>query len=184
MTAQAAVIAAAQAAMVYLPAEELNPPSSPDYLTPIERMDKVRWAAARTMWPAGSGATKHAPMSKSLSPNYSTVAIAGFEKFGKTQFDQAYLNRKLNYAFNACKVEVKKLAPNSAIESNPVEVTLRYEMPFHTPGVGRLFGRKSNQGNFYVTSLEAKICIDQEIPRSKNRSLGIRYYERTSPTAN
>jgi len=189
MVAQIAVYAAARAAVVWLPTEDLNTSKSTDYLEPELRLENMRLAAARAMWPAASGAINHAQGNpENINQAFAKGAIDSFKKYGALSYDEAFLHRKLQYAYKASTVTVSPIAVgengNAAEEGrepvgpNPVKVELTYEIPFHTPGVGRLFGKKSGFGNYYVIELKAVAIIDQEIPRSENQSLGIRYYNR------
>jgi len=193
-----AAYSAARAAAVWLPYESAMPKTAPDY-TPIEdREAMVRLAAARSMSPYASGSKSHAfdePLGEFIDQ---TIAqqIEAFQTYsGDQNFDVEYLNRKFAYAFNASTISIDYFDPNTdEVTDKPafnakLQLTLRYEAPIHTFGIGRLFGEKSQIGNFFVLPITTTVPFENEgvkpsfagkkiSPDKLSKSLGIRYYDR------
>ncbi len=194
-----AAYSAARAAAVWLPYENAMPKNAPDY-TPLEqRQAMVHLAAARAMWPYASGAESHAssePIDESLNATIDQQ-IAAFQAYsGDQKFDMEYLKRKFAYAYNGSTIETVYLDPVSGEpyddKETPafnamIQLTLRYEAPIHTYGIGRLFWEKSQFGNYFIRPVVTTVLIENEGVKksslsnqsasfSTNRSLGIRYY--------
>lgn len=195
-----AAYSASRAAAVWLPYENAMPKNAPDY-TPLEqRQAMVRLAAARAMWPYASGAESHASSGQLDESLNATIdqQIAAFQAYsGDQKFDMEYLKRKFAYAYNGSTIETVYLDPVSLEpyddKETPafnatIELTLRYEAPIHTYGIGRLFGEKSQFGNYFIRPVVTTVLIENEgvkdlsianaqtsVPKA-GKSLGIRYY--------
>lgn len=194
-----AAYSAARAAAVWLPYENAMPQDAPDY-TPLEnRQTMVRLAAARAMFPYASGAPSHASdvVLDEFVAATANQQIAVFRAYsGNQNFDAEYLTRKFAYAYNSSTVEIKYLDPVSGGEyadnevpafNAKIQLTLRYEAPIHTYGIGRLFGERSQFGKHFIRPAVTTVTIENEgvkKPRlarphnldPENKSLGIRYY--------
>ncbi len=200
-----AAYSAARAAAVWLPYENAMPKDAPDY-TPLEnRQNIVRLAAARAMFPYASGSTSHAsdtPLDEFVDAT-ANQQIAVFQAYsGNDGFDVEYLKRKFAYAYNSSTVDIKYFDPVSGEEYGVQEVpafnaniqlTLRYEAPIHTFGIGRLFGERSQFGSHFVRPVVTAVIIENEgvkqtvslnlknsAAANPSKSLGIKYYTATS----
>lgn len=197
-----AAYSAARAAAVWLPYETAMPKEAPDY-TPLEdRQAMVQLAAARAMWPYASGSEVNTSSTQLDDLVEETIAqqIDAFQNYsGDSSFKRDYLKRKFIYAFNSSSIEIAYLDPTTEevaktpLFNSTIQLTLRYEAPIHTFGIGRLFGEKSKFGNFYVRPILTTVTIENEgvkrDPNPKlasknkvNKSLGIKYYERHNVT--
>jgi len=198
-----AAYSAARAAAVWLPYESAMPKTAPDY-TPIEDRElMVRLAAARSMWPYASGSKSHAsdePLDEFIDATM-TQQIEAFRTYsGHQKFDAEYLKRteylkrKFAYAFNALTIAVDYFDPITRVATEKpafnakLQLTLHYEAPIHTFGIGRLFGEKSQTGKFFVRPVVTTVLIENEgvkpslegkriSPDKLSKSLGIRYYD-------
>jgi len=199
-----AAYSAARSAAVWLPYENAMPKDAPDY-TPLEdRQSRVRSAAARAMWAYASGAKAHATdaaMDALLNETIDQQILVFQAYSGNQKYDADYLKRKFAYAYNSSTIEPPvyldpKTAKEYAVGETPafnakIKLTLRYEAPFHTAGIGRLFGERSQFGSHFVRPVITTVTIENEgvksnmsrtnvSPRKLGKSLGIKYYDRAT----
>ncbi len=118
---------------------------------------------------------------------------------GNQSLDVAYLKRKFAYACNASSIDIQYLHPDSGAvyekQDTPafnakIQLTLNYEAPIHTYGIGRLFGQRSQIGNHFVRRVVTSVMIENEGVKAAKpmngrstakggKSLGIKYYALT-----
>ncbi len=196
-----AAYAAARAAAVWLPYESAMPKTAPDYTPMEDRELMVRLAAARSMWPYASGSKSHVsdePLGEFID---ATIAqqIEVFQHYsGDQKFDLDYVYRKFAYALNASRISIDYFDPiTGTVAEKPafnskLQLTLYYEAPIHTFGVGRLFGEESQVGKYFVRPIMTTVSIENEgvkpsvagnkiSPDKLSKSLGIRYYDLSNP---
>ena len=173
-----AAYSAARSAIVWLPAE-VTP-----FNTQQQLIHMVHLAAAQALTPYASSLDKH-------RRSDGAEDAAGGEDYVKA-YDQAvttgkhqeanYVQSKRRYAMAATRVEFDPPLPQifaaSSSEAPTVKVTVHYEMPFNTPGVGMILGRKSSSGTGYVRELTSTVTLQLERPKTKNGSLGFEYDSR------
>lgn len=178
-----AAYCAARSAIVWLPAE-VTPDSSQAQLA-----EMVHLAAAQGLTPYAPSHDKHRRSDGGRAPVGDADYLAAYDQLVTTgQHQQAtYVQKKYQYALAATQVEFDP--PLNAIfsQSNSVDqvikVTVRYEMPFNTPGVGLILGRKSSSGTGYVRELKATVTLQLERPKTKNGRLGFEYDSRPAPSS-
>lgn len=201
-----AAYAAGRSAAVQLSYENAMPKDAPDY-TPLEqRKAMVHLAAARAMWAYASGAKSQAsggPLGEFVDASIKQQ-VAAFQKYsGDEDFDSEYLKRKFAYAFNALTITIDYLDPISGAPyekseapafNAKIQLTLEYEAPIHTYGIGRLFGKRSQFGGHFVRPIITVVTIENEgVKKLSNEesqnstaklinSLGIRYYKTKLPS--
>lgn len=159
-----ATYAAARAAAVWLPADDL----------PLKhRRGMVYAAAVNALAPIASSRhalpnphhfhyDQHAPLAWPLA----------YRRFGDGQQKPEYLARKWEYAARATRIRVEKLDD----ETDPaVRLTLEYEHPFHTSAAARFLGSVSPWlGVPYRTAtVRSTVVLQLEQARATNHSLNI-----------
>lgn len=174
-----AAYAAARAASVWLPSE-----------IPTEnRRAMVHLAAIQAMWPWASGSQRHAAAGQGsfrLDPYASQAAaesIAACRCSSGGKLDQDYLERKWLYAAKATEVDVRFCpAPDDREGPTELTVTVQYEMPINTPGLGLLMGHAPSWPScpFRTRMIASTVTLEAEMPQSadrQDRRLGIHYYD-------
>lgn len=193
---EVAVFAATRAAAVWLPYESALTEEAADFVPLADRTRMVRLAAAGELFPLASGSSKHGTtealddfVTATMLQRISAYRAAGWG----TKFDDDYLQRKFQYAYRGVDIKIEYFdavsgtATDQPESDSKIQVTLRYEAPIHTFGIGRLFGERSRFGNFYVRSIHSVMTIENEgtkrsrAPQSGRvaegtSTLGIRYY--------
>jgi len=142
--------------------------------TPNELVDKARLAAVQAMVPFASSNPAHNPRGENPSASYFAYRSA-YSRYARKPVADAYLRAKYAYAQFATKVNV---TPATDFNGDIV-VSLTYEMPFHTLGVGRLFGRAANWNpTIYTVAIRSEAIVQNEGPRPPSHKLGIVYESR------
>lgn len=177
-----AAFTAARSAIVWLPAE-ITQRNTAEQMPAM-----VHLAAAQALTPYAS----------SLESNQRNDGASGgdgeqpyFEAYGQTAESgsqtQEYVGRKRRYAMAATSISMKPSWEEilSTQDSGPqlVDVTVKYEMPFNVPGVGKILGRRSSSGPGYVRDLTATVTLELERPKSGDGTLGWDYDSRPAGAA-
>ena len=178
---------AARSAVVWRPASVV---SDADGLQLAK--NKSQHAAAVAMVPYASGLKSHANVFM-LDPfywNMSTWGNATRESFIYEQLfkefarhtdasdaipDSAFIRRKYVYAAMMTKVELVRHT-NRFNES--LKVKVRFRMPIHIPGTGRILGSMHWNGQGYYRDIEATAALPLETPDTRSQSdrgIGIGY---------
>jgi len=170
-----AAFAAARSAIVWLPAE-VTPLSSQDQL-----IDMVQLSAIQALTPYAPSSDKFQRAEGSSATQNYLAAYRQFAMNGGSQSDD-YVSSKFDYAAAGTRIEfsppLSSLLNGEAGGNDEVTVTVTYEMPFHTPGVGRILGQRSSFGNGYVRLLTASTTLQIERPKTQNGMLGFDYDSR------
>ncbi|MCA9008296.1 MAG: hypothetical protein KDB01_01050 [Planctomycetaceae bacterium] len=173
-----AAYSAARAAIVWLPAE-VTP-----FNTRQQLVHMVHLAAAQALTPYASSLDKHHRSNGNPDPAGDEGYLTAYNALVTTGTHQqaSYVQSKRQYAMAATRVKFDPplealLGPVSS-PAPEVKVTVNYEMPFNTPGVGMILGRKSSSGIGYVRDLTSTVTLQLERPKTKNGSLGFEYDSR------
>lgn len=193
---EVAVFAATRAAAVWLPYETALTEEAADFVPLADRKRMVRLAAAGELFPLASGSPNHVTtealdefVTATMLQRINAYRAAGWGK----KFDDDYLQRKFQYAYRSVDIKIEYLdavtglATDQPESDSKIQITLIYEAPIHTFGIGRLFGERSRSGSFYVRSIHSVMTIENEgtkmsrSPQSGHieegtSTLGIRYY--------
>ena len=166
-----ASIAAARAAMVWIPAETTATSSA------AANADMVRRAAVNALSPWGSSAI--APPSRPILDKAGAAAVCSVYRGTAPKLPQSddWVSRKWTYANTVTRVTFNPPLPvllqrrNSGREKVTVEV--RYLMPFQFHVTGIILG--SRNGSHWYRELVAKTEVVLERPLSVNGSIGVGY---------
>jgi hypothetical protein len=158
-----AAYASARSAAVWMSAE---PP----------RPDKVQAAAVAAITPFSSSLQQHVigGEADAASAEEGAAFTDAFQEYSGKNRNPAYFLNKYRYARRATTTEIDASSDEFNAE---LTITVRYEMPFHLPGIGRFLGERASfpGASFYVRKIESSATIPKEGPRSDNQTLGIRY---------
>lgn len=164
--------AAARAAAVWVPAEAVKDGDR------TLNVDMVRRAAvnALSVWAVASERGSDATASSGAR---ALVAVSQAAE-GKRAHAAGWVSSKWQAANRATRVEfappLDALPVGAAGECVELSVTVHYARPFFTPGVGRIFGRRTADG--YVRDLQATTVITVEFPQTATGRLGWEYDSR------
>lgn len=173
-----AAYSAARSAVVWLPAE-VTPRNTQQQLVHM-----VHLAAAQALTPYASSLDKHHRSDGNPDPAGDEAYLAAYDGAVTTGTHQQanYVQSKRQYAMAATSVKfdppLESLFGPASSTAPEVKVTVNYEMPFNTPGVGMILGRKSSSGIGYVRDLTSTVTLQLERPKTKNGSLGFEYDSR------
>lgn len=185
---QHAATAAARAATVWWPAEDLD--DDPDEAL-RRRMGRIHLAAVNALAPFASGSETHANRlgGDFDYPDDAPFAWAEAYRTAGGNHDANFLARKWSYAAGATRVFVEPLLPDSEEEieisesedaqtfNSALRVTVEYQMPFHTPGAGRFLGERRGDG-LYTKTIRSTAILEKEGPKSAEHTIGFQdYYE-------
>lgn len=167
-----AAYSAARSAIVWMPAE-----------VDRARQEKmVHLAAAQALTPFASSSPLHvagAGRAGYVGGPEDQAYYRAYRAYANGDAPADYLSRKRQYALAATQV-LTQVTPARRF-GDPMErdvtVTVRYHMPFHVPGVGRIFGSLPpwSGARFYTRTIESTATLQLENPVSRRRTLGIRY---------
>ena len=148
-------------------------------------------AAAVAMVPYASGLSAHqnAYLTDPLYANLRQLGKAKLEAFGYDQLfrqlaknseadgsaaESDFVRRKYVYAAMMTKVQ---LGPHKNNFNEELKVTVRFRMPIHIPGTGRVLGKTNLLGLGYYRDVIATAALPLETPETDDprRGLGINY---------
>jgi hypothetical protein len=140
---------------------------------------KARKAAIKCMTPFASGTqslVSTANPTEDLEDDLADVAVDGvtynlaYQLYAKKPVSAKYLSTKYAYALRHIQVKVEE--PTDGAGNITAAVT--YEFPFNIPGIGRIFGEKGVDGNYYF-KMTSSATIPNEGLRDGLKNIGIGY---------
>lgn len=131
-------------------------------------MEKAKFAATKSMTPFASGT--HGGLLNAVSSE-SAAYVAEYHLYVKRPISDKFLLSKFGYAKKHVKVDIA--GPPTAWDA-PIVAKVTYEFPFNIPGIGRILGRRSFDGNYYfnITSIAT---VPNEAPQDNRKTIGIGY---------
>ncbi len=136
-----------------------------DWSSTQARMER---AAIKSMVPFASG-SKTSGVSDEM-PQVEDY-VAAYSSFVSSPVSDSYVRAKCR---NAAANTTVKATDAPGQWSSDIEVTVTYQFPFRLPGIGRLFGTRGDDGNFYC-ELESQVTLQNDGPQNEQQSLGIGY---------
>ncbi|MFO1019421.1 MAG: hypothetical protein U0903_01785 [Planctomycetales bacterium] len=133
--------------------------------------DMAQKAAVLAMVPFASGSSQHSAGSNAGSELVAPV-LTGAELFRDGRFvNPNYLVRKVRYAASHTQVTISR---ESNGPQGDMKADVRFEAPFHIPGIGRILGKAGGSG-YFVIDVRSEATIPSESPQNDTRDIGIQY---------
>jgi len=147
-----------------------NPPSAVD--------QRIAFTARRAFTPFASGLAEFrgkpvTPQSNTETQRYAKTYESYNRGAGNDRVFRRYVEAKHRYASQAVRTEIQRAAGGSPWDQD-LSVTVSYDYPFGTLGVGRAIGRRGADG-FFIYPLSTTVTLKAELPRNNETSLGIAY---------
>ena len=151
-----AAYAGARAASVWSSATDWN-----------QAQDRIEKAAIQAMVPFASGSASNSGSPPEFAEEYQTA----YDSWATNPVSANYVRSKLANAASQLTVRV---VDRPARWDSDIEVKVKYNFPFHVPGVGQLLGQASGSGG-YVFPLTSTAIVPNDGPQNATQDLGIGY---------
>jgi Flp pilus assembly protein TadG len=137
---------------------------------------KADRAALKSMVPFASGTQ---PIEDNLPPLQGAtdtlfdagVYWAAYQRYAKDPVDDGYLAAKYAYALKHVTVSID--GPPKTWDAD-ITAKVTYNFPFNVPGIGRILGKRGDDGNYYY-SITSAATIPNEGPQDNRKTIGIGY---------
>jgi len=133
---------------------------------------KSKQAAVQSMVPFASG-MQPAAMSVPAAGDAAKSAayVAAYNTFAKDPVSAKYMLAKYGYATRHMTVTID--GPPTKWNAE-IKAKVTYDFPFNVPGIGRILGRRGDDGRTYF-SITSEASVPNEGPQDDRKTIGIGY---------
>lgn len=165
-----AAYAAARSAIVWRGSEASGP----------HQYRMIRLAASQAMVPYASSKPLHLQPTGARPSDFSSIAspfFDAYETYSGGGASQGYIDRKLQFALAATRVDVQEETQPGLDYTSDLRVTVTFEKPVDLPVVGTFLGSRASWGGarFFSRRIQSTVVLQKEGAKSKTRTLGIEY---------
>ena len=100
--------------------------------------------------------------------------LKAYRAYDPIPASERYLTAKYHYARFATEVPTNLGKNAPAKPDSDITVTVTYNFPFQTPGIGRLFGKKGVGGHYFFP-ITSSVTLQHDGPKNQEQRLGIAY---------